>query len=290
MTIHRCIHLLCLFLFLLGATRAFGSPPQRLTTHPALDYQSAVSADGQTMAFVSMRSGNADIWIQSLGSSSLTLPRQVTTHPSSDQEPALNRDGTRLLYVSHQSDPRGDVYLLDLITRKEERLTGLSSGDAFPQWDQEEKGFFYLKRDPLHGTSAIFRKAFSNQSEELIVPQATSFSVNGQGQLLYSNGTHLTLMNLQTKSSTPLGQSGNALDLWPALDRRPAELTANRPLFFTRYEQDTNGDGLVDTDDESSICIGTCSRINPKASIGSLRLTNFIFTLPFRGISCITPI
>ena len=205
------------------------------------------------MAFVSMRSGNADIWIQSLGSSSLTLPRQVTTHPASDQEPALNRDGTRLLYVSHQSDPRGDVYVLDLITQKEERLTGLSSGDAFPQWDQEEKGFFYLKRDPLQGTSAIFRKSFSNQSEELIVPQAASFSVNGQGQLLYSNGTHLTLMNLNDKSLTPLGQDGNVLDLWPAFDRHPAEPTTNRPLFFTRYEQDTNGDGLVDTDDESSI-------------------------------------
>ncbi|WP_239236824.1 CHAT domain-containing protein [Candidatus Nitrotoga sp. BS] len=205
------------------------------------------------MAFVSMRSGNADIWIQPLGTSSLALPRQVTTHPASDQEPALNRDGTRLLYVSRQSDPRGDVYLLDLITRKEERLTDLSSGDSFPQWDQEEKGFFYLKRNPLQGTSAIYRKSFSKQSEELIVPQATSFSVNGQGQLLYSNGTQLTLMNLQDKSSTPLGQDGNALDLWPVLDRHPAEPTTNRPHFFARYEQDTNGDGLVDTDDESSI-------------------------------------
>ena len=253
LTIHRCIHLLSLPLFLLGATYAFGSPPQQLTTHPALDYQSAVSADGQTMAFVSMRSGNADIWIQALGSSTFTLPRQVTMHPASDQEPALNRDGTRLLYVSHQSDPRGDVYVLDLITREQKQLTDLSSGDASPQWDKDEKAFFYLKRDPLQGTSAIYRKSFLNQSEELIVPQATSFSVNGQGQLLYSNGKHLTLMNLQDHSSTPLDQDGNVLDLWPALDHHPAELITNRPLFFARYEQDTNGDGLVDTDDESSI-------------------------------------
>ncbi|MEO6423039.1 MAG: hypothetical protein ABIR84_10270, partial [Candidatus Nitrotoga sp.] len=253
LTIHRCIHLLCFFLFLLGATCAFGSPPQRLTTHPALDYQSAVSADGQTMAFVSMRSGNADIWIQPLGRASLSLPRQVTTHPASDQEPALNRDGTRLLYVSHRSDPRGDVYLLDLITGKEERLTDLSSGDAFPQWNQEEKGYFYLKRDPLLGTSAIFRKSFSNQPEELIVPQATSFSVNAQGQLVYSNGTQLSLMNLKDNNSTPLSQDGNVLDIWPVLDRHLVAPNTNQPLFFTRYEQDTNGDGRVDTDDESSI-------------------------------------
>jgi len=218
---------------LCASTQAIAATPQPLTAHPALDYQPSVSADGQTMAFASMRSGNADIWVQALRSSALTLPRRVTTHPSSDQEPALNRDGTRLLYVSHKSDPRGDVYLLDLITREEQRLTDLTSGDASPQWDQEEKGFLYLKHDPLQGTSAIYRKFFSNQSEELIVPQAVSFSVNGHGQLLYSNGTQLTLMNLQDNSSTSFDQDGNSLDLWPAMDRHPSEATTHRPLFFT---------------------------------------------------------
>jgi Tol biopolymer transport system component len=163
---------------------ALAAAPQRLTSHPALDYQPSVSSDGQTLAFVSTRSGSLDIWVQTLRSTALALPRQATTHPASDQEPALNRDGTRLLYVSHKSDPRGDVYLLDLITRKEKRLTDLTSGDASPQWDQEEKGFFYLKSNTLQGTSAIYRKSFSTQTEELIVPQATSFSVNGHGQLL----------------------------------------------------------------------------------------------------------
>lgn len=238
-----------------AAFPAFAAPPQRLTTHPALDYQPSVSTDGQSLAFVSTRSGSLDIWVQTLKDSALTLPRQVTTHPASDQEPALNRDGTRLLYVSHKSDPRGDVYLLDLITREEQRLTDLTSGDAFPQWDQEEKGFLYLKRDPLRGTSAIYRKPFSNQPEELIVTQATGFSVNGNGQLLYSNGTHLTLLNLQDKSSTPFDQDTNGLDLWPAMDRRPSETGTHAPLVFTRYERDTNGDGLLDTDDESSIWI-----------------------------------
>ena len=238
---------------LFSFTLAFAATPERLTAHPALDYQPSLSMNGQSLAFVSTRSGNLDIWFQTLRSSALTLPRQVTTHPASDQEPALNRDGTRLLYVSHKSDPRGDVYLLDLITREEQRLTDLSSGDASPQWDQEEKGFLFLKNDPLQGTSAIYRKSFSNQSEELVVPQATSFSINKHGQLLYSNGAQLTLMNLQNKSSTSLDQDGNILNLWPALDRQPSELITNYPLFFTRYELDTNSDGLVDTDDESSI-------------------------------------
>ncbi|HSF10386.1 MAG TPA: CHAT domain-containing protein [Nitrospirales bacterium] len=239
--------------FLCSSLPALAATPERLTTHPGLDYQPSVSKDGQTLAFVSTRSGNSDIWVQTLKSAALTLPRQMTTHPASDQEPALNRDGTRLLYVSHKSDPRGDVYLLDLITREEQRLTDLTSGDGSPQWDQEEQGFFYLKSDPLQNTSAIYRKSFANQSEELVVAQATSFSVNGQGQLLYSTGAHLTLLNLQDNSSTSFDQDSHALDLWPALDHNPSDLTTDRHLVFTRYDLDTNDDGLVDTDDESSI-------------------------------------
>ncbi|MBA3966219.1 MAG: PD40 domain-containing protein, partial [Nitrospirales bacterium] len=239
--------------FLCSSVPALSAKPERLTAHPALDYQPSLSMDGQTLAFVSTRSGSLDIWVQTLRSSALTLPRQVTTHPASDQEPALNRDGTRLLYISHKSDPRGDVYLLDLITREEQRLTDLTSGDASPQWDQKEQGFFYLKSDPLQGTSAIYRKSFSKQSEELLVPQATSFSMNGDGQLLYSTGKHLTLLNLHDNSSISFDQEEKVLDLWPALDSNPAEPMTTRPLVFTRYEQDTNGDGLVDTDDESSI-------------------------------------
>ncbi len=239
--------------FLCSSLPALAVTPERLTTHPALDYQPSVSMDGQTLAFVSTRSGNSDIWVQTLKSAALTLPRQMTTHPASDQEPALNRDGTRLLYVSHKSDPRGDVYLLDLITREEQRLTDLTSGDGSPQWDQEEQGFFYLKSDPLQNTSAIYRKSFANQSEELVVPQASSFSVNGQGQLLYSNGAFLTLLNFHDNSSTSFDQDGHALDLWPALDHNPVDLTMNRHLVFTRYARDTNDDGLLDTDDESSI-------------------------------------
>ena len=233
--------------------QAWGASPEAVTTHPALDYQPSVSADGQTMAFTSLRSGNADIWIQTLKSSALTLPKQITTHPANDQEPVLNKAGTRLLYVSHKSDPRGDVYLLDLITREEQQLTDLTSGDTSPQWDQEEEGFFYLKNDPLHGTSAVYRKAFSDSTEEMLIPQATSYSSNSHGQLLFSHDAGLSLLNLQDKRTTPLHQEEHALNLWPALNRHSAEMNTTLPIFFTQYSQDTNGDGLIDVDDESSM-------------------------------------
>ena len=168
-TRRRGLYLLSLALLLLGATPSFGSSPQRLTSHPAVDYQPTVSANAQFLAFVSTRSGNEDIWVQSIGNKGLALPRQITTHPASDHNPSINRDGTRLLYVSHKTDPRGDIYLRDLITGEEQQLTDLRSGDTFPQWDPEEDAFFYLKTLPLEGTSAIYRKSLSDKQEALII-------------------------------------------------------------------------------------------------------------------------
>ena len=212
MTKHHYVIILNLCLVLLGSTQALGFTPEPVTTHPALDYQPSVSADGQTMAFTSLRSGNADIWVQTLKSSALSTASETDHHSSGQRSGArLNKAGTRLLYVSHKSDPRGDVYLLDLITREEQQLTDLTSGDSSPQWDQEEEGFFYLKRDPLHGTSAIFRKSLSDPEEEMVVPQATSFSSNHDGQLLYSNDTGLTLMTPARQPLNPT-QAGGA---WP---------------------------------------------------------------------------
>ncbi|MFB3070569.1 MAG: hypothetical protein ACE1ZK_00730 [Nitrospirales bacterium] len=37
----------------------------QVTTHPALEYCPAPSQDGRFLAFVSERSGNADIWLKS---------------------------------------------------------------------------------------------------------------------------------------------------------------------------------------------------------------------------------
>ena len=238
---------------------SFGAHPQRLTAHPALDYQPSVSADGQTLAFVSTRSGNPDIWLKPLDQSGLALPRKITTHSSGDFNPALNRDGSRLLYVSHKSDPRGDIYLLDLITREERRLTDLSSSDTFPQWDREEKGFYYLKTNRGQGHSTVHHKQFFDGSETIIIPKATSYSTIDQDQLLYSQGSHIYLLNLQSQSTRRLEKIDTGLNLWPTWDRNAPPTGTDWRFFFTHYEQDSNNDGLIDADDESSIWMGQFS-------------------------------
>ncbi len=253
--------------------------PEQLTTHPSLDYQASVSRDAQSLAFVSNRSGNSDIWLKSLNRSTISLPRQVTNHPANDHNPSLSRDGTRLLYVSQKIDPRGDIYLLDLITGEEQRLTDLRSADTFPQWDLEEEGFFYLKAHPLEQTPALYRKSLVTLEEKQVIGQANSFTVNSQGQVIFSNGVYLALWNppnQPTPYSIPVDSS---LSLWPSVD--PFGTSSQSPpfLFFSHYDRDTNKDGVLDTDDESSIWL---KRV-PRQGVGSSSLFRLTPTRNFHA-------
>ena len=60
-------------------------------------------------------------------------------------------------------------------------------------------------------------------------------------------------MDLQTQHTTDLDSPSAALDLWPTFLSLPSSTNPESFVLFTRYEQDTNGDGQLDADDESSI-------------------------------------
>ncbi|MGE0473674.1 MAG: CHAT domain-containing protein [Nitrospirales bacterium] len=245
--------LLSVFWLSPGTIQANGSSLQRLTAHPALDYHPAISADGQSMAFVSMRTGNADIWLQPLGASGLTLPRQITSHPANDMDPSLNRDGTRLLYVSHKSDPRGDVYLLDLITREERQLTDLGSEDVLPQWDTDEQGVYYLATVPLTGISNLYWKSLKNDTQRQVLANVKSFSLDEEGHILYSDGSRIQEFNPRTQETNVRVGIDSGLILWPTNAGGFSNPSIQSTLFYARYDLDTNEDGAIDTDDESSL-------------------------------------
>jgi Tol biopolymer transport system component len=58
---------------------------EHLTDHPAFDDQAAMAPDGDRVAFVSSRSGQADIWKLDLKKKRL---RNLTEHPAGDYRPA----------------------------------------------------------------------------------------------------------------------------------------------------------------------------------------------------------
>ena len=237
-----CMALLCQELALAGT-------PEKMTSHPALDYFPAPSHDGRYLAFVSERAGNADIWLKSLSSGVVSLPRQLTTHPAVDRMPSLNADGSRLLYVSHKTDPRGDIFLLDVVTGEEKKLTDLSSGDSLPQWGPQNNVMFYLKEDPVNKKQGVFRRSLVDGTEREVVAQASTFSITQDGWILYAHEGNLYALSDANSAHQVDLVVGTDLDVSPIK-------TKTGMLVFVRYQEDTNGDGVVNTDDQSSIWMG----------------------------------
>jgi Tol biopolymer transport system component len=90
---------------------AVGPPSQRsiaqLTFEPGSASASAWSPDGRSIAFASDRSGDLDIWIQSIGGGE---PRRVTDAPSADDQPSWSPDGSTIAFRSDRDG--GGVFLV----------------------------------------------------------------------------------------------------------------------------------------------------------------------------------
>ena len=239
---------LSIFLFCFLPTYVIGATtPDKVTAHPALDYFAAPSPDGRYLAFVSERSGNPDIWLKSLATGIISLPRQLTTHPAVDRDPALNANGTKLLYVSHKTDPRGDVYLLDLVTGEEIQLTDLRSGDSVPQWGPDGQSIFYLKKDLKSGTQSVYWRMLATEEEQEVVRGTTAFSAGQQDWMVYTKDGTLRIVNARDPETDSALTSETFLDSWPAhVLESPPPSDDTQAFSFTRYEEDTNQDGVVD--------------------------------------------
>ncbi|RMH08109.1 MAG: hypothetical protein D6704_03835, partial [Nitrospirae bacterium] len=224
---------------MVGGTALATDPRDYVTSHPALDYFPAPSRDGRYLAFVSERSGNPDIWLRSLASGVVSLPRQVTTHPAVDRDPALNANGTQLLYVSHKSDPRGDVYLMDLITGQEQRLTDARTGEALPQWGPAGQSVYYLKQEIGQLQYDLYRLSLPDRQERKLLDQVSAYSVGPDGLIvLVREGLLYRVRDVQDERPVLL-TSPPSVDSWPMVVDRTS-------VVFTRYLRDTNADGHVD--------------------------------------------
>lgn len=82
-----------LYSFTTGRTR-------QITSFRGFDGAPSLSPDGAHVAFVSMRSGNQDIWTMPVEGGE---PRRITFHQADDWHPRWSPDGKKILYTSNRS-------------------------------------------------------------------------------------------------------------------------------------------------------------------------------------------
>lgn len=99
-------------------------PPIRLTDNPAADYSPAWSPDGRQIAFVSNRSGYADIWLANLDQVDEQSFRNLSNTAGDEAHPSWSHDGTRLAWASVKEGFH-NIYVWDALqTQTQPHLVG----------------------------------------------------------------------------------------------------------------------------------------------------------------------
>ncbi len=159
--------------------RAEGDPV-RVTFGEGSDINTSLIADASRLAFASVRF-DPDIWKLDVASGEVT---PVTTEDGNEDYPHLNADGRRLLFESSRGGGTNRVWLMDLMSGKQEQLVTTGSGRN-PRWSRDGSQFAY--HSFAEGESRLVVQRWGD-----VTSKTVAVSGNGAGSPTWSpDGTRL---------------------------------------------------------------------------------------------------
>ena len=102
-----------------------------LITSPEADHSPAWAPDGDTLAYVSERDGNPEIYVVETDDDS--PPQRLTTNEAEDGQPVWSPDGKRIAFVSDLHG-EGEIFAMDADGSNQQRLTHNDARDHSPDW------------------------------------------------------------------------------------------------------------------------------------------------------------
>ena len=117
-----------------------------LTNDPGYEGEPTFSPDGETIAYVSDRSGNFEIYIQQVSGGAY---RNISENPADDVQPAFSPDGRQIAFVSSRSSSTalryegydlplmgGDIWVMPALGGNARRA---AQDGNFPSWSREDR-------------------------------------------------------------------------------------------------------------------------------------------------------
>jgi len=244
--------------------------PAALTSFSSEELMPAISPDGQSLIFVSDRSGNLDLWAKPVRGG---VAEQLSEHPASDFDPVFSPDGRWLAFTSTREDAKGDIWVLDLEGRGIQRLTDETSADSSPSWFPDSGRLAFARRRSGETSFEVALIPRTGGEPKAIGPGlAPSVSPDGRHVVFVSFRSGAQLMPAGQKGKPAVfqgrpGAGGNG-ELWVhdlvrGTDRQltrtlvaeafPVFSPRGDRIVFTRFLDDTSGDGQIDTEDRGSL-------------------------------------
>jgi len=120
--------------------------PRQVTFTAAVESNPTWSPDRGRIAFVSVQSGNPDIWVApASGGSAVNL---TADHAGNDVDPAWSPDGNQIAFVSQREG--GGVYVMPAIGGRPVRISarGIAEALVSPVWSADGTALAHMRREP----------------------------------------------------------------------------------------------------------------------------------------------
>ena len=102
------------------------------------DSNPAWSPDGKLIAYSSLKDGTANIWIMKSDGSG---KKKITE--KGGQYPAFSADGNKIVFVSYRENPNGDLYILDIASGNESKITSDRNIKLYPSFMDDADRIIY---------------------------------------------------------------------------------------------------------------------------------------------------
>ncbi len=146
---------------------AEGGSPRRLRTNTCTESQGDYSPDGRTLAFLSDCGGSQSLWLMKPADGT---PGLLVRHGRRTVfgNPHWNRDGRRIVFSSnHQFGHQ--IYLVDVATGDQRRLSGLLSGGCEPRFSPDGRRVVHVSRGHHRRTSRLVETDVASGAETVLV-------------------------------------------------------------------------------------------------------------------------
>ena len=202
------------------------------------------SPDGNTIAFMSERSGNEDIWIIDSDdyAEHKTSPTQLTFDENADHHPCWCPINNSIAFISNRNG-NDHIFVIQSDGTGLTQLTFGDNDDSHPYWSPDGSKIVFSRNNEIWISDTIKHMETQLTIDSIEYLLEPTWSPDGKRisftKTLYSD--QIAIMDLDTKKQYVLTDSG--MDILPTWSKQTSQI-----IFTTQRDQQTSSLRIINTD------------------------------------------